>query len=293
MKTITFFSGALTVTLLVAGLQSCNKDRKSNPNPASGPTEVGSTKSSSRMGAPWRRVYAVGNTPSNATLYEMSLLPGLTSASAVSDFSVGTTPVTEVTGLAYNNDNQTMIISTGPTSNYPNSILTYPYPIIGTALTSPVVVSCANITDIEYNEYDRTLYGIFAHSQIVSIAPSGFTTVDLSPTIPPGRKLTGLCNYNALLSYCISDGTPASDDFYSYGPGGIGPLVSFLFSTDWDGSGSESQSVGGGTQYVDAVGWQIVTANCDNKLVDPSGIPGPFTAIAVPAPVIFTDVTSE
>jgi hypothetical protein len=292
MKTIKFFSGALAVTLIATGLQSCNKDKVSNQDPASVPTEIGSTKPSSRMGSPWRQLYAVGNAPAKASLYSLSGPPGGLSATLMTGFFVGTTQVTNVTGLAYNNDDSTMIISTGPTSNFPNRILTYPYPAFSTPLTAPVSVPCPGITDIEYNEYDGQLYGILANSKVVSIASSGAVTVNLSPTIPAGRKLTGLCNYNALLSYCLSDGTPAPDQFYSYGPSGA-PTLTLLFTTDWDGPGSDGQSYGGGTQYVDIDGWEIVTAKRYNKLVTPAPAPGPFAPMPAPSTVIFADVTSE
>lgn len=293
MKPFKIISGAITASLLVAGLYSCKKDNRPIKNPETNPAGTASTHPSARMGVPGRQLYAVGNAPSKASLYSVSLLPGPPAVTAISGFFVGTTQVTNVTGLAYNNDDSTMIISTGPTSNFPNRILTYPYPATPPSLTTPTIVLCAGITDIEYNEYNSTLYGILSNSKIVSISSSGATTVDLAPTIPPGRKLTGLCNYNALLSYCLSDGTPAVDQFYSYGPGGSGPALSLLFLTDWDGPLSDGQSSGGGTQYQDAVGWQIVTANRANKLVDPFLVPGPFTPISAPSTVIFTDVTSK
>lgn len=292
MRTFKIITGAITTGLLAAGLYSCNKDKVNHQNPEADQVSVNKNQSSARMGSPWRQLYAVGNAPANASLYSLSGPPGGLLATVMTGFFVGTTQVTNVTGLAYNNDDSTMIISTGPTSNFPNRILTYPYPAFGTPLTTPVSVPCTGITDIEYNEYDGQLYGIHGNLRIVSIASSGAITVNLSPTVPAGRKVTGLCNYNALLSYCLSDGTSAPDPFYSYGPSGA-PALALLFNTDWDGPGSDGQSVGGGTQYVDVDGWEIVTANRRNKLVTPALVFGPFAPMAAPSTLIFADVTSE
>lgn len=291
MKTVSMIAGVLAIGLLMTGLESCNKERMTR-QPGPQPAEANPAPSSARMGQITKQLYAVGNDGPNAYLYALSAPPGVLSAAVVSGFFVGPVQVTNATGLAYTTD--TLIISTGPTSNFPNRLLTYPYPTIGSPLNAPTIVSCPNITDIEYNEYDGKLYGILGFSRIVSIAPSGAVTVDLAPAVPAGTRLTGLCNYNALLSYCFSDGTPAPDSFYSYGPGGSGPPPFFLFSTDWDGPSTEQRSTGGGTQYVDAVGWEIVTASRLNKVVTPAFIPGPFNPMPVSSPtILFADVTSE
>lgn len=290
MKTVKFILGAVAICSLSAGLHSCMKDKVSPQSANAGVANSGAS-ASARMGTSWSQLYAVGNTPSDAWLYTLSSPPGVFSAIAVSGFSVGTTAVTDATGLAFAND--TIIISTSSVSNFPDRLLFYPYPSIGTPLNAPVQVSCPKIKDIEYNEYNSTLYGIFDDLHIVSISSTGAITIDLSPAVPAGSEVSGLCNYNALLSYCINDGTPAGDEFYSYGPGG-GLAPYFVFNTDWDGPPTDGPIGGAGTQYVDGFGWEIITENQLHKSVPAITLTGgPFASMSAPAGVIFADITSD
>lgn len=288
LKNISVYAAALVLT---AGAYSCKKG-KQEPQQVN-PATVGNTSvSSARMGYLSSQLYAVANTPSGAWLYTLSSPPGVFSAAPVSGFSVGVTAVTDITGLAFTND--TLVVSTASTSNFPDRLLIYPYPVTGTLLNAPNQLSCAGIKDIEYNEYNSTLYGILNDRHIVAISRTAFITIDYTPTIPPGRQVSGLCNYNALLSYCVNDGTPAPDEFYSYGPDGSGPLNTLLFRTDWDGFAGDNAGGGAGTQYVNGTGWEIITENRLHKSVAALTLAaGPFMSMSAPPSAVFADITSN
>lgn len=178
-----------------------------------------------------------------------------------------------------------MIICTAAISNYPNSLLIYPY---GGPYNAPVIVPCPSVSDIEYNEYDGNLYGIVTKNKIVRInMTTGAVVTNLSPTLPTGFQLRGLCNYNGLLSYSINDNTAAPDDFYSYNPSSPSS-TSPLFTTDWSANNE------GGMQYCDGTGWVLVSSASTKKTV--LGIP-PYTASAFSSmaggPYLFSDITSD
>jgi len=282
MKKTRIILCAILFGSFAAGLQSCKKDDLSMTNADPATDDAGS--STSRMWATGKQLYAAGHTQSGAaSLYTLTapggggLVPSL-----VAGFYNGGVQVTFVTGIAYYTPTNSIIISTHSSSNNASSLLTYP---AGGPYTTPVVVSCADITDIEYNEYDGVLYGIELGTNIVSIDPV-FGTITLDLAVAPGAGLVvkGLCNYNGLLSFSVSDNTGTADNFYSYSPGGSPGAA--LFTTDW-GSGN------GGMQYCNALGWVIISATDTKK-----GVNGSTYAVSGPAgmaggPYFFSDLTSD
>ncbi len=281
MKKIKIIFVALLCGALITVSQSCKKSETTAQNPSS-QTKV-NKEENQRMWTTGKQLYAVGHDASlQAYLYPLSypvpITPGTPTA-----LCVGSTTVTEVTGIAFvTSTTNSIMISTSATSNFPNKIITY---TLGAPYSAPVMATCAGITDIEFNEYDSKLYGILQNSKIVRIGPfSGVTTVNLSPVIPAGSKLAGLCNYNGLLSYCISDATTAADNFYSYNPGAPA-LTAPLFSTDW-GTGN------GGMQYCNTYGWEIITPTDNNKSVTAAYSAGGFVTV-LGGPYRISDLTSD
>jgi hypothetical protein len=284
MKKNQIILGAVLISALATGLQSCQKQNPSIKNSSSETAVDNTTSASQRMWATGKQLYAIGhNASAQALLYKLTPPPFATGLlpSVVSGFSVGTTPVTNASGIAYVTNR--IVISTSPSSNFPNSIMIYssvaPY-------NAPVISSCTKITDIEYSEYDSKLYGIQGNSQIVQINPStGVTVVNLTPTPITGTQVKGLCNYNGLLSFSMSDNTTALDNFYSYNPS-FPSMPPVLFSTDW-GVGN------GGMQYCDGYGWAIVSNNDFKKMVAPVtyAVSGPLSLAG--APYMITDLTSD
>ena len=281
MKKTKIILCAILFGSFAVGLQSCKKDDLSleNADPATADNPAGST---SRMWVTGQQLYAVGhNGSAQASLYTVTppgaggLVPTL-----VTGFFDGATQITVVTGLACTPTD--MIISTHSSSNYPNSLLIYP---AGGPYTAPTIVSCSGISDIEYNEYDGVLYGIESRADIVSInTGTGATTLDLAVSPGAGLTVKGLCNYNGLLSFSVSDNTGAADSFYSYSPGGSPGAA--LFTTDF-GVGQ------GGMQYCDGFGWVIISSVDTKKVVN-----GATYAVAGPAamaggPYLISDLTSN
>ena len=289
MQNFKFLLGAIVLGSLAAGLQSCKKDVSTPQNPAAPTAVAGENNSAARMWMPGKTLFGVGLSPqiSAVTLYKISpppigsgLMPGAISGLFLSSGA----QLTYATGLAYMTTD--IIVSTGPLSNMPNSLLTY---AVGTYTAPTSVVPCPGITDIEFNEYDGNLYGIFNNAQIVLISLGGGIGVNYTPVLAPGQRVKGLCNYNGLLSYCLADNTPAPDPFYAYNPAFPG-ATPVLFNTDW-GQGD------GGMQYCDggaAPGWAIISQADTKKTVSPA----PGYVVAGPAPMPgspygMTDLTSN
>jgi len=277
MKKIKIILVAILCGSFVLAIQSCKKSTTSAQDPVQIKTEK--SNEASRMWATGDQLYAVGHDAAlQAYLYQVAyplFMPGTSFP-----FTVGSTQVTQVTGLAYINTN--IIISTGPASNFPNQLLIYstipPY-------DTPIPVACPGISDIEFNEYDGKLYGVYMNNRIVRIAPgTGAITVNLVPTVPSGYKISGLCNYNGLLSYCISDATIAPDNFYAYNPGAPA-ITPALFITDW-GTGN------GGMHYCDGYGWEIITPLDNWKSISWSYVPTGFTTVGG-GPYKISDLTSN
>ncbi|MBA3680892.1 MAG: hypothetical protein H0W73_06960 [Bacteroidetes bacterium] len=283
MKKIKIIYGALLCGSLVLGIQSCKKNTISAPNAVSQTGADNSNNSSARMWIAGKQLYAVGHDASSqAFLYPLAAPAALTPGTPTA-LCVGGTTVTEVTGIAFiTNTTNSIIVSTSGTSNYANKLLIYAF---GAPYNAPTIVTCGGITDIEFNEYDSKLYGILQNSKIVRIAPmAGTTTVNLTPVIPAGSKLAGLCNYNGLLSYCISDATAAADNFYSYNP--AAPAITApLFSTDF-GTGN------GGMQYCDTYGWEVITPTDNHKSISSAYVPGAFSLLPG-GPFRISDLTSN
>jgi hypothetical protein len=263
MKKIKIISGAILCGWLVLATQSCKKNTTSVQNPLKAAEKTNET---SRMWTAGKQLYAVGhNSIMQAQIYPLSAPPLLTPGTPT-PLCVGATTVTQVTGVAFVTG--TIVISTSPTSNFPNQLLIYnsagPY-------TSPTMIPCADISDVEFNEYDGKLYGISSNTAIVRIFGVGTTALNLAPVVPVGSKICGLCNYNGLLSYCISDATSAADNFYSYNPASPAATAP-LFSTDW-GTGH------GGMQYCSGFGWEMVNPNDNHKSVSSTYVPTGFSLI--------------
>jgi hypothetical protein len=282
MKKNQIILGAILISALATGLQSCQKQDPSIKNSDSETAVDNTTSASQRMWTTGKQLYAVGhNSTGGAILYTLTPPPiGGLAPTAVGGFFVSGQPVTNVTGIAYTTGS--IIISTGSTSTFPNKLLTYnatgPY-------TAPTAVPCASITDIEYNEYDSKLYGILTNNKIVQISTTtGVTTLNLAPVVGV-NQIRGLCNYNGLLSYSINDNTVATDNFYSYNPSSP-TITAPLFSTDW-GLGN------GGMQYCNTFGWVIVSNTASTKkTVDGTtfAVSGPLT---MGGSFLFTDLTSN
>lgn len=281
---------ALLASVLLTGMTNCKKKELESTNQMPQRVNLSNSKESaseSRQWNPSRHLFGVGhNSSSQALLYSLSAPPGLV-PTLIAPFLVGVTPVTYVHGIACTGSTSSdkMIICTAAISNYPNSLLIYPF---GGPYNTPTIVPCANISDIEFNEYDGNLYGIATKNKIVRInTTSGALTTNLSPTLPTGFQLRGLCNYNGLLSYSVNDNTASPDNFYSYNPSSPSPTP-VLFSTDW-GANNE-----GGMQYCDGTGWVLVTSSSTKKTV--LGGP-PYTASAFSSmtggPYLFSDITSD
>ena len=188
-----FLLGAIVIGSLAAGLQSCKKEasKPENPatTPASSPAATSDPNASARMWFTGKTLFGVGLRQQvfTATLYKISpppisgLMPGVISPL----FIGGGVQLTYATGVAFLSTD--IVVSTGPLSNVPNSLLIYP---AAGPFTSPTsVVSCPGITDVEFNEYDNKLYGIFNNAQIVSISSGGAITVNYTPVLGPGQRV--------------------------------------------------------------------------------------------------------
>jgi hypothetical protein len=279
MKTLKLMLGLTCLGMMT--LQACKKENLK----ADVTTSESSSSETSRMWTATKQLYAVGHDALNkAYLYKLTApAPTPTTGlipSSPTGFFIGGTHVTHVTGVAITNS--AIAISTGFSSNFSYRLITYPFP--GPLTTPSSNVPCQRVSDIEFNEYDGKLYGIAGNVHIVKIDPSGSYSINLSPSIPSGSKVAGLCNYNGLLSYSVNDNTAAADNFYSYNP--ASPALTLpLFSTDW-GTGD------GGMQYCNGFGWEIFS-NTDLR----KQITGAYTVTGfystAGSPYRITDLTSN
>lgn len=299
MKKIKFIFSIAVAAVLLNGLSGCKKQTPVNKLPEKATTP--DKDKFARMWTPGFQLYAVGHDLSgNACIYTLTdpAMGGMGGMipSFYANVEVAGISVTNATGIACHMGSS-MIISTSPASNFPNRLLIYP--IAGPFTTPSSIVPCPQITDIEYNEYDAELYGIQNNNRIVRIDPAtGSTTLNLAPSMPPGTQLVGLCNFNGLLTYCISNNNASvPDNFNSYNPSTLLLSPPYSYVTEW-GIGN------GGMQYCDAAGvpsagsgWQIFTNIGDNnevrKYVSAAIVPSPFFPIGAPGPFFITDLTSE
>jgi hypothetical protein len=280
MKTL--IKSIAVIALGVLTLTSCKKNAVTPTASSSQTVDASSNNSSARVWTTGKQLYALGhNSSAQAFLYTLSPPPfaGGLVPTVVSGFSVSGVQVTNATGIAYTTGS--ISITTGATSNFPNRLLNY---LLGSYVSPSTSVPIQNLTDIEYNEFDSKLYGVFSNNQIVRINPlTGAILLNLAPVVG-ANQIKGLCNYNGLLSYSISDNTIAADNFYSYNP--ASPAITApLFSTDW-GTGN------GGMQYCNIFGWEIISNTSTKKEVSPSfAVTGPLAMSG--GLNLYTDVTSN
>lgn len=283
--------GSVLIFALIAGLTACEKNKGPiSEQPAS--EKINEEVSSNRMWNSTKQLYAVGHNGANqAFLYTLTpppigtgLVPGM-----VAGFFVGATQVTYAKGIACTGTGSTdkIVICTNAASNFPNQLLIYP---AAGPYNAPVSVTSANLSDIEFNEYDGKMYGIKNYNQIVRInMTTGVTTTNLAPTLSTGYSVRGLCNYNGLLSYCISDNGSLPDNFYSYNPSSPSTTPA-LFNTEWGfGAGHE-----GGMQFCNGFGWVIITSDSFKKMVQggpPYTVTGPLAMTG--SPYFISDLTSN
>lgn len=136
-----------------------------------------------------------------------SAFPGACGDNVIRETSSGAcSPITYVTGIASDPGGTVIWATTGPASNYPNSLLKIPITNVNNAAIIPLIPSCGivlNVSDIEYNKVNNRYYAInrgnaVVNNRIVEILTApGVNVICLAATVPVNRQLRGLtfgCN---------------------------------------------------------------------------------------------------
>ncbi len=243
---ITIITAAL---LLSASLWSCKKHDRTpvpNTNAVSAPPEASAACAPLYYNLVWdpagtSNLYKISGSPSAGPVVVTPVLGSL-GTSVIG----GATPVTKVTGLAYDPATGTAWAVTGNSGSNPNSLIRFAIGNPNVVTITPLTTACGitlNLSDIERDQTTGVYYAINISStdpnnRIVTVNPSTGVVSCLPNFISLGIKMRGLtfgCNGQLYVLYTIGDTgviininktTGAIITSYSYTgpitPGGVG-----------------------------------------------------------------------